>query len=113
MLEEHSECISLDVDARINLRALAECCGMTTAELDELVAYNALSPLEGTSADRVFSARWVAPLRHVAKLRMDFDLDLFTVAMVLGNLDRIAQLEQQVQALQALVPSHLQATCHE
>lgn len=105
MLEEHNECVSLDAESRITLGELAESCSMTVAELDELLEYNALTPLDGAAVERVFSAHWVIPLRRVAKLRMDFDLDLFTVAMVLGHLDRIIQLEKQVQSLQALLPT--------
>jgi chaperone modulatory protein CbpM len=86
---------------------------MTVAELDELVDYNALVPLESTAAQRAFGAHWVMPLRSAAKLRFDFDLDIFTVAIVLGHLERIARLEQQVQALQALLPTHLSGTHHE
>lgn len=104
MFEEPIECISLDSTKTINLAELAQCCGMTAAELDELVDYNALIPLDITSAEPAFSAHWVMPLRTVAKLRIDFDLDLFAVAIVLGNLDRIAQLERQVQSLQAQLP---------
>lgn len=105
MFDEKTEWLSLDANARISLAELAECCGLTVAELDELVDYKALIPLDAAVPDRVFSAHWVVLLRTVAKLRADFDLDLFTVAMILSQLDRIAQLEQQVQSLQALLPN--------
>jgi chaperone modulatory protein CbpM len=45
-------------------------------------------------------------MRTAAKLRLDFDLDLFTVAILLEKLIQIELLERQVQALQALVPAH-------
>ena len=109
MFEVQSEWLNLDARACISLNELADCCGLTTTELDELVDYNALTPLDGVASERVFSAHWVMPLRTVAKMRLDFDLDLFTVAMMLGQLDRIAQLEQQVQSLQALLPQHQRA----
>ena len=44
------------------------------------------------------------PLREAARLRADYDLDLFTVSLLLGYLQRIAQLEQQLRALNAHVP---------
>jgi len=113
MFEVQSEWLSLDTSASISLAELADCCGLTAAELDELVDYNALTPLDGVAPERVFSAHWVVPLRTVAKLRVDFDLDLFTVAMMLGQLDRIAQLEQQVQSLQSQLPLHLRVMQHE
>ncbi|NCP41126.1 MAG: hypothetical protein GW848_11595 [Rhodoferax sp.] len=109
MFDEQTEWLNLDVRASISLTELAECCGLTATELDELVDYKALTPLDGVASERVFSAHWVMPLRTVAKMRLDFDLDLFTVAMMLGQLDRIAQLEQQVQSLQALLPQRQRA----
>ncbi|OIP19786.1 MAG: hypothetical protein CO105_01570 [Comamonadaceae bacterium CG_4_9_14_3_um_filter_60_33] len=100
------ESFTLDSTEVMTLTELADCCGMSPAELDELVDYNALVPLTSLP-ERAFSAHWLTPMRVAAKLRMDFDLDLFTVAMLLEKLIQIELLERQVQALQALVPSHL------
>ena len=105
MSEQNTECFLLDSTATITLNELAACCGLSADELDELVDYNALLPLDRASSARAFSAHWVLPLRTVAKLRIDFDLDIFTVAMVLGNLEHIAQLERQVQSLRAQLPA--------
>jgi len=49
-------------------------------------------------------------LRAASKLRLDFDLDLFTVAILLGNLNRIEVLERQVHSLQALLPPHMRSS---
>ena len=89
---------------------LSDCCGISEAELNELIDYCALEPIAPTApqnigqAERNFSTQWVIPLRHAAKLRLDFDLDIFTVAVLLGSFNRIEVLERQVQALQALLP---------
>jgi chaperone modulatory protein CbpM len=99
------ERFSLDTTEIITLTELAQCCGMSPAELDELVDYNALVPLTSLP-ERAFSAHWLTPMRTAAKLRLDFDLDLFTVAILLEKLIQIELLERQVQALQALVPAH-------
>lgn len=106
MYEPVSECFSLDAHATISLSELAECCGLTVLELNELVDYQALAPLDAAAPERVFSAEWVGPLRTAARLRLDFDLDVFTLAMVLSQMDRIAQLERQVQSLQARLPAY-------
>ncbi|MBE0474368.1 chaperone modulator CbpM [Rhodoferax sp.] len=103
------ESFTLDTTEIITLTELADCCGMSPAELDELVDYNALVPLNSLP-ERAFSAHWVAPLRTASKLRLDFDLDLFTVAMLLEKLIQIELLERQVQSLQALVPTQLRQT---
>jgi chaperone modulatory protein CbpM len=93
----------------ITLTELSHCCGMSEAELDELVEYCALLPISPATPERIFSAQWVVPLRNAAKLRVDYDLDLFTVAIVLDKLTRIEILERQVHSLQAQLPSHLRS----
>lgn len=108
MTPEQLECVLLNDGETISLTELARCCAMSEAEIDELVDYCALVPLPAASSERFFSVQWVSPLRAAGKLRIDFDLDLFTVAIMLGNLNRIEVLERQVQQLQALLPSHLQ-----
>lgn len=107
MPTEAIECFTLDTTTVITLTELARCCGMSAAELDELVDYNALVPLPDAAPERAFSGHWVVPLRTAAKLRLDFDLDLFTVAILLGKLIQIERLERQLESLQALLPSHL------
>lgn len=97
----------LDNSQTLTLTELSDCCQMSVAELGELVDYRALPPLVASAPEPVFSAEWVAPLRAAGKLRLAFDLDLFTVAILLGKLQRIEQLERQLQQLQAVLPAHL------
>ena len=112
MPQEHIEAFSLDASATLTMTELVECCGISTDDLDELMAYNALAPLDKPGQELAFSAQWVIPLRKACKLRTDFDLDLFTVAILLENLKRIEVLEHQVQSLQALLPTHMRPTMH-
>jgi chaperone modulatory protein CbpM len=94
----------LDANRRIARAELAEMCRLTPAEVDELVDYGALVPLLAEGAEeRQFSAACVPPLREAVRLRADYDLDLFTVSLMLGYLQRIVHLEQQVRSLQAHV----------
>ena len=95
----------LDPLRRIDQAELAHLCSLSIAELDELVEYGALlpAPAEGSGL-RQFSGTCVAPLREAARLRSLYDLDLFTVSLLLGYLQRITQLEQQLRSLQAHLP---------
>lgn len=104
MTQASIESFSLDTTGVITLAELAQCCGMSVAELNELVDYNALVPV-ASLPERAFSAHWVMPLRAASRLRLDFDLDLFTVAILLEKLIQIELLERQVQSLQALLPT--------
>lgn len=110
MTQEQAEWRWLDTRETITLSELSDCCGMSEAELDELVDYCALVPATPINQQRAFSAHWVAPLRSVSKMRADFDLDIFTVAILLGNLNRIEALERQVHSLQALLPPQLRSS---
>jgi chaperone modulatory protein CbpM len=110
MTQEQVECVLLDSGETVTLAELSLFCEMSEAELDELVDYCALVPFFTPTQERVFSAEWVVPLCTVRKLRLDFDLDLFTVAMLLGNLKRIEALERQVERLEALLPAQLRSS---
>jgi chaperone modulatory protein CbpM len=89
---------------------LAHACGLRIEEIDELVEYGSLVPVEGGEPGaRFFGAGCVAALRSAARLRSAYDLDLFTLGLALDFLQRIEQLEQQVRWLQAHLPQHLHA----
>lgn len=98
-----TELIWLDSRETVSLAELSQVCGMSMDELDELVDYGALVPLAPSSSkpDDLYSAACIVQLRTVCKLRLDFDLDVFTAAVLLGYLDRIAELQRQVISLQA------------
>jgi len=104
MLEFDVEKIPLHDASRITLETLAQLCAMKVYELEELMDYNALQPVSCDVSELLFFSRWISPLRTVAKLRIDFDLDMFTVAIVLSHIQRISQLEQQVAWLEARLP---------
>lgn len=96
----------LDARETVSMRELARACGLSAAELDELVEYGALAPLHRGQPERTFSAEWIVPLRTAGRLRHDFDLDLFAVAILLGYLTRIEDLEREVKHLRAHLPTH-------
>ena len=101
----------LDSRETVSLVELSRACGMNLDELVELVDYGALAPVESTAQGSLFSAGCIVQLRTVSRLRVDFDLDVFTVAVLMGYLDRIDELERQVRSLQARgsdSPSHTQ-----
>jgi chaperone modulatory protein CbpM len=99
-----ADVVWLDAREAVTLPDLSRAAAMSAAELNELVDYGALVPLDPGRKERLFSAEWVTPLRTAGKLRMDFDLDLFTVAIILDYLNRIEHLERQLRSLKARVP---------
>ena len=104
MKRQPAEWTWLDARETVTAAELARLCGLSSAELDELVEYGALAPLPAAQSQRVFSAECVMSLRTAGKMRVDFDLDLFTVAIVLDYLGRIEILERELKSLQAHMP---------
>jgi len=105
MVIEAPEWTWLDPHRQIEQPELSHMCGLTSAELDELVDYGALVPLVGEGGSRQFSGSCVPPLCEAARLRALHDLDLFTVSLLLGYLQRIAHLEHQLRGLHAHLPN--------
>jgi len=103
----------LDPSVVISAQELSRCCRLRPEDLHELVAYGALEQVDPASGVDMFSSEWVAPLRAAAKLRADFDLDLFAMGVVLGYLRRIDALEKEVQHLRAHLPAHSTPAHHE
>jgi chaperone modulatory protein CbpM len=86
---------------------LSQVCRISAAEIDELVEYGALTPLEHSAGQRTFSRACVSSLRVACKIRRDYDLDLFTVALLMDHLNRIEELERELRFLQAHLPAHV------
>ena len=82
MKPQSVEWLCLDERETIGAAELSGACGMSASELAELVDYGALQPLPARGPEHVFSAACVMPLRAAARLRLDFDLDLFAAAIV-------------------------------
>jgi chaperone modulatory protein CbpM len=97
----------LDGTETIGLEELAQACAVSAGELQELVEYGALAPAPTLEEQGLFSAECVIPLRTACRLRRDYDLDLFTVGLLLQYLQRIEQLEREIHSLRAHLPAHV------
>jgi chaperone modulatory protein CbpM len=96
----------LDGGDNLSRDELACATGLSDAELGELIEYGAVRPVQVFGTQPRFSPDCLPALRHAARLRRDFDLDLFAVAMLLEYLARIDSLERQVHSLQSHLPFH-------
>lgn len=96
----------LDGRETLTQAELARGSDLTESELAELIEYGALTPLPESDGEPLFSIDCLSALRQAARLRRDFDLDLFAVAMLLRYLERIGSLERQLRSLQAHQPFH-------
>ncbi len=90
----------LDAQETLGAEELCLACRITIEELEEIVGYGALTPVHGASP-RLFGADWLMPLREAARMKRDFDLDLFAVSLVADYLHRIDALEHEVRVLRS------------
>ena len=98
-----------DAGESITPLELSQVCRISATEIDELVEYGALTPLEPSRGQRTFSRACVGSLRTACRIRQDYDLDLFTVALLMDHLNRIEELERELRFLQAHLPAHISA----
>ena len=103
MAREHNEAAS-PADDRLRLSELADLAGLSEAELTELVDCGVLAPAEGVPGQWVFGLRSLTVARTARRLREDFELEPHGVALLLGFMDRIRRLEEELRELQARLP---------
>jgi chaperone modulatory protein CbpM len=104
MTTELAEVLLLDRHHALSLPELAELSGLAEAELDELVDYGVIVPLDPGAAHRVFHARCIVAARTACRLRDDFELDSRGLALALTLLERVHDLEAQLTSLRAQLP---------
>lgn len=90
----------LDAQETLAEEELCRACRITIDELEEIVGYGALAPVRGAEP-RLFGADWLMPLREAARMKRDFDLDLFAVGLIADYLHRIDALEHELRVLRS------------
>jgi chaperone modulatory protein CbpM len=85
---------------------LARAAGVSRDDLGELVDYG-LVPAAGDEKDPIFAADCVPPLREAARLRRLYDLDVFTMGLLYGFLQRLQSTESELR----FVRDRLQDPC--
>lgn len=85
----------------VTMRQLADRSGIDEWELQELVAYGALTPDGEHPESWSFASDSIEPLRRADQLRRDLALDRRALAMTLMLLDKIVTLETGMQRLRS------------
>ena len=94
----------LTEDRRFSLAELAELSGLSEAELRELVDYGAITPVNPDASQWIFQGKCLLTVRTACRLRVSFELEPHSVALVVSLLDRIHDLEMQLGSLRAQTP---------
>lgn len=95
----------LDASETVSLSDLSRVCAISDDEVMELVDYGALIPLEMQPKGRIFSAACLTTLRTACQIRRDYDLELFTITLLMRYLNRIETLERELRTVRAQLPS--------
>jgi chaperone modulatory protein CbpM len=101
---ELTEAVWLDERGAMTLVELAESSGLSETELRDLVDLGALEPLNPDATDWNFGTKCIVAARTAFRLRNDFELDTHGLAVVLSLLERVQELEAELQRLQARLP---------
>ena len=101
---ELTEAVWLDERGAVTLLDLAECSGLSETELRELVDLGALAPVDADAREWNFTSRCIVAARTAGRLRNDFELDTQGLALVLSLLERVQELENTLQRLNARIP---------
>jgi chaperone modulatory protein CbpM len=103
---EHIESLWLTDDNEFTCAELAELAGISEAELNELVDYGAVTPINPDALPWSFNGTCLLTIRTACRLRLSFDLDPHGVALTVSLLERIHGLEAQITRLRAQFPQH-------
>ena len=101
MKPEIAEAVDLDESGVLTLAQLVEQSELPEMELRALVDYGALTPIDPQAASWTFTASWVVVARTAGRLRRDFELDAYSLSVVLQYAQRVAALEAELRALHA------------
>ena len=104
---EVTEVLWLDEDGELSLTQLAELSRLSEEELLELVDYGVIAPADPHATRLRFRAHSIVAARTACRLRDDFELDAHGIALAITLLDRIHDLESQLQDLLARMPHRL------
>lgn len=101
---KHAEVQWLTEACEFSLTELVELSGSSVEELQELVEYGAITPVNPESSPWIFPGQCLPTIRAACRLRVSFDLEPHGVALVISLLDRIHDLEAQMGSLRAQLP---------
>lgn len=93
---EYLESVLLDEQHEISLSELSEMSGLSLEALCQLVDSGVLLPNNPTEAIWHFNSRYLITTRRLSRLKQDFELESNSLALMLAFLERIRELEQQL-----------------
>lgn len=82
---------------------LLEISGLSNEEFEELLEIGVILPIDSSAQVKFFQRRSIVTANTARRLRDDFELDLHGVALAMTLIRRIDELQDQLNAVQALL----------
>jgi chaperone modulatory protein CbpM len=101
-----AEALRLDEHSQVSFSQLVVLSGLSDDDLRELVDHGALTPVDPDASAWMFTSYCVVVARKARRLRSDFELDAHAVSVLLGFVERIEALENELNALRAGALAH-------
>jgi 2-polyprenyl-3-methyl-5-hydroxy-6-metoxy-1,4-benzoquinol methylase len=98
------ETYEVEIIERFTFSEVAKVCELNDQEMQELIDYGAINAEDSDKNNFLYSAQNLKNLQSACKQRRDYDLDLFSVVICVQYLEHIADLERQIESLQAVSP---------
>lgn len=108
MRTERIDAVWLEEHYLLSMDDLGDRWGVDTAQLHELIAHGVLEPVggrEGSGGSGRFSLETAAVAQVACRLQHDLELDAHAVGVVLGLLQRVRSLEDELMRLRARLPA--------
>jgi len=106
-VEHEREAAWLTEECEFSLTEVAEISGLTESELRELVEYGTIAPVDPAAAQWSFTGRSLVTVRAACRLRADFELEAHGTALMISLLERIQELQSEIESLRAKMPRRL------
>jgi chaperone modulatory protein CbpM len=90
-----------------SMAELLELSGLSADDLQELIDYGALSPVQPEATPWVFSSQCLVTVRTASRLRRGFELEPHGLALAVSLLGRIRELETELNNLRARLPQNI------
>ena len=96
-----TEWIWLNEQAICSAQNLIEVSGLSHEELDDLIENGVIAPVDANTQPMSFQLRYIVVASMARRLRDDFELDRHGVALAMTLMQRIEELEMELNAVRA------------
>ena len=101
---DHVEVVRLDEQPDVSISELAAVSGLLESELQELVDYGVITPVDEATEAAMFRAQRIVTTRVAFRLRCAFDLDVQGLAVTITLLQRVEELKADLAQARAWLP---------